>query len=149
MIQLPLAATQSIPATERPADDPRLERRVLVIDDNQDAANATAMLIEEMGGEVKVAYGGEAALKMLHEYQPEVILLDIGMQGLDGYATCQGIRRLLGDGVLLVALTGFGREQDKERATRAGFDAHLTKPAEGAALADIVARGRPRQTSVG
>src|SRR6185503_4656765 len=59
VIQLPLAATQSIPATERPADDPRLERRVLVIDDNQDAANATALLIEEMGGEVKVAYAGE------------------------------------------------------------------------------------------
>ena len=109
----------------------------------------TALLIEEMGGEVKVAYAGEDALKMLEEYQPEVILLDIGMPGLDGYATCQGIRRLLGDGVLLVALTGFGRDQDKEQATRAGFDAHLTKPAEGAALADIVARGRPRQTSVG
>ena len=73
------------------------------------------------------------------EHQPEVVLLDIGMQGLDGYETCQRIRRVLGNRVLLVALTGYGQEQDKERATRAGFDAHLTKPADAAALAGIVA----------
>ena len=139
VIQLPLATTQSVSATERRADEQRLERRILVIDDNQDAANATAMLIEEMGGEARVAYDGESALEMLQEYQPEVILLDIGMRGLDGYETCQRIRRVLGNRVLLVALTGFGQEQDKEKATRAGFDAHLTKPADGAALAGILA----------
>ena len=131
VIQLPLATTQSVSATERRADEQRLERRILVIDDNQDAANATAMLIEEMGGDARVAYDGESALEMLQEYQPEVILLDIGMRGLDGYETCQRIRRVLGNRVLLVALTGFGQEQDKEKATRAGFDAHLTKPADG------------------
>ena len=97
------------------------------------------MLIEDMGGESRVAYDGEGALAVLQEYQPEVILLDIGMRGLDGYETCQRIRRVLGNRVVLVALTGFGQEQDKERATRAGFDAHLTKPADGAALAAILA----------
>ena len=146
VIQLPLATTQSVSATERRADEQRLERRILVIDDNQDAANATAMLIEEMGGDARVAYDGESALEMLQEYQPEVILLDIGMRGLDGYETCQRIRRVLGNQVLLVALTGFGQDQDKEKATRAGFDAHLTKPADGAALAAVLsfcaARGR-------
>ena len=149
VIQLPIATTQSIPATERRADDQRLERRILVIDDNQDAANATAMLIEEMGGEARVAYDGEAALEMLLEYQPEVILLDIGMQGLDGYETCHRIRRVLGDGVLLVALTGFGQEQDREQAARAGFDAHLTKPAGGAALAGILANLASRRSQEG
>ena len=119
LIELPLATSQSVPATERRADDRRLERRILVIDDNKDAANATAMLIEEMGGEARVAYNGEAALEMLLDYQPEIILLDIGMQGLDGYETCHRIRQVLGDGVLLVALTGFGQKQDKEQATRA------------------------------
>ena len=138
LIQLPLATAQPVSA-RRPADEQRLERRILVIDDNQDAANATAMLIEEMGGESRVAYDGESALAVLQEYQPEVILLDIGMRGLDGYETCQRIRRVLGNRVVLVALTGFGQEQDKERATRAGFDAHLTKPADGAALAAILA----------
>ena len=139
VIQVPLATTQSVSAIERRADEQRLERRILVIDDNQDAANATAMLIAEMGGDARVAYDGESALAMLQEYQPDVILLDIGMRGLDGYETCQRIRRVLGNGVLLVALTGFGQEQDKEKATRAGFDAHLTKPADEAALTGILA----------
>jgi CheY-like chemotaxis protein len=83
---------------------------------------------------------------MLQAYEPDVILLDIGMRGLDGYETGQQIRRLLGNRVLLVALTGFGQVEDKEKATRAGFDAHLTKPADGAALATVLAdrasRGR-------
>ena len=69
----------------------------------------------------------------------KVILLDIGMRGLDGYETCRRIRGVLGNGVLLVALTGFGQEQDKEKAARAGFDAHLTKPANESALAEIFA----------
>jgi signal transduction histidine kinase/ActR/RegA family two-component response regulator len=138
VIQLPLT-TQAVSATQRHVDERRIERRILVVDDNEDAANATAMLIAEMGGDARVAYDGESALEMLQEYQPEVILLDIGMRGLDGYETCQRIRRVLGDRVLLVALTGFGQEQDKEKASRAGFDAHLTKPAGGAALAGILA----------
>ena len=136
---MPLATTQSVSAIERPADEQLLERRILVIDDNEDAANATAMLVEEMGGEARVAYDGESALEMLEEYQPDVVLLDIAMRGLDGYETCQRIRRVLGNRVLVVALTGFGQDQDKEDATRAGFDAHLTKPADGAALAGISA----------
>ncbi|HMF59939.1 MAG TPA: ATP-binding protein [Vicinamibacterales bacterium] len=138
VIQLPLTTTQPVSAKEKHADEQRLERRILVIDDNRDAANSTAMLIEEMGGDARVAYDGESALEMLQDYQPEVILLDIGMRGLDGYETCQRIRRVLGNRVLLVALTGFAQEQDKEKATQAGFDAHLTKPADGAALAGIL-----------
>ena len=140
VIQVPLATTQPpVSPVEPRADDKRLERRVLVIDDNQDAANATAMLIEDMGGHARVAYDGDSALEMLQEHKPEVVLLDIGMRGLDGYETCQRIRRVLRNRVLLVALTGYGREQDKERATRAGFDAHLTKPADAADLAGILA----------
>jgi signal transduction histidine kinase len=137
VIQLPLTTTQLVSATERRTDERQLEQRVLVIDDNEDAATATAMLIEDMGGEARVAYDGESAIAMLHEYEPEVVLLDIGMPGLDGYETCQRIRRVLGSRVVLVALTGFGQEQDKEKATRSGFDAHLTKPADERALAGI------------
>ena len=139
VIRLPLATTLSVPAITQHVDRGRLERRVLVIDDNEDAANATVMLIEDMGGHARAAYDGESALAMLQEYQPELVLLDIGMRGLDGYETCQRIRRVLGDRVRLVALTGFGKEEDKEEATRAGFDAHLTKPADGASLAKIFA----------
>ena len=139
VIQVPLAKNQVLSAIERGADEQRLDRRVLVVDDNQDAANAMAMLIAEIGGDARVAYDGESALAMLQEYQPEVILLDIGMRGLDGYETCQQIRGVVGNGVLLVALTGFGQDHDKEKATRAGFDAHLTKPADEAALRGILA----------
>ena len=96
-----------------------------------------------MDGDTRVAYDGEHALTMIHEYQPEVVILDIGMRGLDGYETCQRIRRVLGSRVLLVALTGFGQEQDKEKATRVGFDAHITKPADGATLAGLVAHRLP------
>ena len=144
VIQLPLTVTHSVSATERRTDERRLERRVLIIDDNEDAANVTAMLIEDMGGDARVAYDGETALALIHEYRPEVVLLDIGMRGLDGYETCQRIRRVLGNRVMLVALTGFGQEQDKEQAIRAGFDAHLTKPADGTALAAIVAHSASR-----
>ena len=139
IIHVPLATTQSISSSTTRADEQSLERRILIVDDNQDAANAMAMLVEEMGGDARVAYDGESALEQLQEYQPEVILLDIGMRGLDGYETCRRIRQVLGNRVLLVALTGFGQKQDRERATRAGFDAHLIKPVYGAALAGVLA----------
>ena len=139
VLQLPLATTRSISTTGRHGDEQRIERRILVVDDNQDVADATAMLIADMGEDARVAYDGESAILMLQEYDPEVIFLDIGMRGLDGYETCQQIRLLLGNRVFVVALTGFGQEQDKEKSTRAGFDAHLTKPANGAALAGILA----------
>jgi signal transduction histidine kinase/ActR/RegA family two-component response regulator len=139
VVRVPLTTTPSVSASRRRTDEGRLDRRVLIIDDNEDAAHATAMLIEDMGGDARVVYDGESALEILQAYNPEVILLDIGMRGLDGYETCQRIRRVLGNRVLLVALTGFGQEQDKEKATRAGFDAHLTKPADGAALTSVVA----------
>jgi signal transduction histidine kinase/CheY-like chemotaxis protein len=138
VVTLPLAATQSVVVKAPLAYGQRLDRRILVVDDNRDAAQATAMLIEAMGGEARVAYGGDMALGMLEEYEPEVVLLDIGMREPDGYETCQRIRRILGARVLLVALTGFGQEQDKAKATQAGFDGHLTKPADGAALAGTV-----------
>jgi len=146
VIQLPLATTQSVLATAPHGGEQRIEGRILVVDDNQDVANATAMLIAEMGGDARVAYDGESAIAMLQGYEPEVILLDIGMRGLDGYETCQRIRRVLGNRVLVVALTGFGQEQDKEKATRAGFDAHLTKPANSAALAGILGDRAPSST---
>ena len=139
VIQLSLPASGPVSATETRPSGQRLERRILIVDDNRDAANTTAMLVHDLGGDARVAYDGESALEMLEDYEPEVILLDIGMRGLDGYETCRQMRRVLGPRVLLVALTGFGREQDKEKAVRAGFDAHLTKPADEAALAAIVA----------
>ena len=144
VVRLPVVTAPLASDAERHVHEQRLDRRrILIIDDNEDAATTTAMLIEDMGGEARVAYDGERALEMLEEYQPQVILLDIGMERSDGYETCRRIRRVLGERVLLVALTGFGQEQDKERAMRAGFDTHLTKPAAGSALAEVLAIETP------
>ena len=116
----------------------RVDCRVLVIDDNSDAASTVAMLIEQLGGECMTAHDGESGLRGILEYRPEVVLLDIGMPGMDGYETCRRIRQDFGEELVVVALTGFGQEQDKDAAVTAGFDAHLTKPADPAALLDVL-----------
>ena len=100
--------------------------RVLVIDDNRDAANVMAMLVETFGGTALAAYDGESGLARLREFHPSVVLLDIGMPGMDGYEVCRRIRSQSGSAIGVVALTGWGHEKDKQLAVDAGFDAHLT-----------------------
>jgi signal transduction histidine kinase/ActR/RegA family two-component response regulator len=142
-IRLPLAAASAC----APADEPRapvsVERRVVVVDDNVDAANALCRLIKAIGGECRVAYDGASGLAEVLRFQPDVVLLDIGMHGMDGYEVCRRIRGEMGQAVVVVALTGWGRERDKLEAKRAGFDAHLTKPAQVDALEAILVNGRP------
>ena len=146
--------TIHVPVTRDPAlendgagdrDNPAtISSRVLVIDDNLDAADTTGMLVEALGGSVAVAYDGETGIERAVAFQPHVVLLDLGMPGIDGYETCRRIRRALGSQVFMVALTGWGQEQDKDEALRAGFDAHLTKPADPAALAQLLEAADPR-----
>jgi CheY-like chemotaxis protein len=124
------------PPAEVPAGD--IDCRVVVIDDNRDAALVTALLIEELGGECRTAHDAESGIEVVEDFQPRVVLVDIGMPHIDGYETCRRIRRRFGDGVTLVALTGFGQEQDKERAARAGFNGHITKPADPSALVRLL-----------
>ncbi|HTC54235.1 MAG TPA: ATP-binding protein [Steroidobacteraceae bacterium] len=112
-------------------------QRILVVDDNADAADSTALLIAQLGGEVKVAYDGMNALEMLRDFDASLVLLDIGMPGLDGYETCVRMRREKGDAIRIVAVTGWGQEEDRRRAAEAGFDAHLTKPVNPAHLAGL------------
>jgi PAS domain S-box-containing protein len=140
-IHLPIASRRApadaVPATVA-AD--RVARRVVVIDDNEDAAQTMAMLVDELGGETRVAHDGQAGLRSVAEFKPDVVLLDIGMPGIDGYEICRRIRREpFGQDVVIVALTGWGQEQDKQRAIESGFDAHLTKPADPATLERILA----------
>ncbi|WP_066336630.1 response regulator [Azohydromonas lata] len=114
-----------------------LGRRVLVVDDNVDAADSLAMMLELMGHEARAVHDGAAALQAAPAWRPDIVLLDIGLPGLNGYEVA---RRLRADpalaGTLLVALTGWGSEGDKRRSAEAGFDAHLTKPV---ALDDVEA----------
>jgi CheY-like chemotaxis protein len=115
-------------------------RRVLVVDDNRDAAESLALLLEVAGHQVRACHDGPAALERVEEFQPDVVLLDIGLPGMDGYEVARRLRALPGGrGVLLVALTGYGQDDDQRRAREAGFDHHLIKPADLEALAGLLA----------
>jgi PAS domain S-box-containing protein len=116
-------------------------RRVLVVEDNVDAAEGLMMLLEVFGHEVRVARDGESALEAVRAEVPDLMLVDIGLPGLDGYEVARRARRRteLRD-VPMVALTGFGQEEDRQRALAAGFDQHLTKPVDPVALRALLAR---------
>lgn len=127
VVELPLAAAQA----PLPQATPRARaggKQVLVVDDNVDAAAMTALILEQFGHEVRIAHSGAAALALLEGYRPAVAILDIGLPDMDGYALAAAIRRT-GATARLVALTGYGQKADVERASGAGFDLHLTKPA--------------------
>jgi CheY-like chemotaxis protein len=112
---------------------------VMVVDDNRDAANSLAEILRLMDYQVKVAYDGPSALELVREAMPRLIVLDIGMPDMNGYEVLTALRALPGgDGVTAAALTGFGTDEDKGRALAAGFDVHLTKPLDFAALQDFL-----------
>jgi CheY-like chemotaxis protein len=144
VIRLPLsppAPRSALPARKTPAAlaEPR---RVLVVDDNIDAAQGLHLVLEMQGHTARVAYDGAEALRVLADFWPEIVLLDIALPELDGYEVARRIRALPGGAaVRLIALTGWGQPEDKQRALDAGFDAHLTKPLDMAALAQALTAG--------
>jgi two-component system CheB/CheR fusion protein len=110
-------------------------RRVLIVDDNEDAANSLAMILNLGGHETASVYTAADALQRAASFRPDVVLLDIGLPGMDGYEVAQKMRELPGlRDIRLVAVTGYGRSDDRIRARDAGFDDHLTKPVEFAVL---------------
>jgi CheY-like chemotaxis protein len=118
-------------------------RRVLVVDDNVDAAESTAAFLRLEGHEVKAVHDGVQALASLKVFDPHVVVLDIGLPGLDGYAVARQLRER-GDTshVLLIALTGYGQKEDRARAAAAGFDYHYVKPADPREIQAAIERGR-------
>ena len=130
---------------DRPAPLQVTPRRILVVDDNEDAANSLTMVLQLDGHEVECAYTAEAALDRAAHFRPDVALLDIGLPGMSGYELAQRLRELPDFArVHLVALTGYGQSEDKARAQASGFDSHLVKPAEFRALHEILERIRPQ-----
>ncbi len=109
-------------------------RRVLVVEDNADAAMSLALLLQFEGHEVRMAHDGPAALELARTFGPEVVLLDIGLPGLDGYEVARRLREDFKETVLLVAQTGYGQDEDRRRSQEAGFDHHLVKPVDPHAL---------------
>ncbi len=117
--------------------------RVLVVDDNEDAVISQSLIMRLDGNDVRIAHGGDEAERIAGAFRPHVVLLDIGMPGRSGYEVAKRIRaELWGKGMLLVALTGWGQEQDRQRSKEAGFDAHLVKPVDHAELSRLLASFR-------
>jgi signal transduction histidine kinase len=149
LVRLPLA---SMPVDELPPDDPEphppaespvasgTHLRILVADDNKDAADTLATLLQIMGHRVRQVGDGEAAVRAVADFNPQVVLLDIGMPKLNGYEACRRIRTQPGgEAMTLVAVTGWGQADDRRRSQQAGFDQHLVKPVDPAVLMDLIA----------
>ncbi|MES2283156.1 MAG: PAS domain S-box protein [Pseudomonadota bacterium] len=112
---------------------------IMIVDDNRDAANSLAEIMRLMDCQVKVAHDGPSALELVRGQLPQIMFLDIGMPGMNGYEVLAGLRAMPGgDRITVAALTGYGTDEDKSRAAAAGFDAHLTKPLDFAALQDFL-----------
>jgi PAS domain S-box-containing protein len=136
----PPETSQQLP---RPAS--ALKRRVLVVDDNVDAADSLAMLLKLDGHEAEAAYSALTALEAVERLRPEIVLLDVGLPQIDGYQIARQLRASnCVPGIRLIALTGYGREEDRERARAAGFDDHLLKPADMDALQRLLTGEDPR-----
>ena len=126
----------------RAADAPALPtRRILVVDDNRDAADTFALFLRMEGQEVRVAYDGPTALRAAQAFRPQTVLLDLGMPGMDGFEVARRLRAQGGsERPLLVALTGWGQDEDRRRSSEAGFDHHLVKPIEPGELRQLLAQ---------
>jgi DNA-binding response OmpR family regulator len=121
---------------------------VLIVDDNADGAESLALLLRFAGHVIEVAHEGHAALAVAERFRPEVALLDIGLPGLNGYEVCQRLRReSWGQAMTIVALTGWGQEEDRRRSSEAGFDRHMVKPVDPPALLELLARVRANAPS--
>ncbi|WP_164101054.1 PAS domain S-box protein [Candidatus Laterigemmans baculatus] len=144
IIRLPLVLSvvqHSTPASTAADAAPRASnRRILVVDDNRDAATSLTMMLKRMGNVVRVAHDGQAGVEAAADFRPDLILLDIGMPKLNGYDAAQQIRRSpWGKSVKIVALTGWGQEEDRRKSQAAGFDLHLVKPVEPAEIEKLLA----------
>jgi len=151
-VRLPVAAAAAAPKRRDEEADPLEEgaRRVLVVEDNPDAADTLEDLLQAWGHATRTVRDGPRAAEAAREYQPDVVLLDLGLPGLDGYEVARRLRRLPElEGVLLVALTGYGDTEDERRAAEAGFDEHLVKPVDPADLRQILQQASPPPTHDG
>lgn len=139
---MPLASSASPDAEQFPLPPPHASvaaRRVLVVDDNEDAADTLAMMLRLSGHQVDVAYNGMCALARVRANQPDVVLCDLGLPELSGFDFARAIRREHGKSIVLVAISGYAEPEDVRQSRDAGFDAHLAKPAQAADLEKLLA----------
>ena len=147
VVRLPIATEAEGKKTHGPggdAEDSTVEsrRRILVVDDNRDSADSLGMLLRTLGNEVRMAHDGLEAVAVAAAFQPDVVLLDIGLPKLNGYDVARRIRDQRGKGVVLIAVTGWGQAEDRRLSREAGFDHHLTKPINLGALQKLLTAAR-------
>lgn len=136
-----LASAEVRPPKSRPEQTHAQKQRILIVDDNVDSAHTLATLLRLSGHNVQLAYDGETAVKIAKGFRPHLLLLDIGLPGIDGYETCRQIRRQSwGNAVTVAALTGWGQEEDRRKSREAGFDIHLVKPVRFADVHKLLER---------
>jgi PAS domain S-box-containing protein len=140
VVRLPMEGSPSAQERESPVcEEAAAGRRILVVDDNEDSASSLAMLLTTCGHTVQTAHDGPRAIQLATEMQPDIILLDIGLPGLNGYEVCRRIRQEpFGKRVMIVALTGWGQEEDRRASREAGFDRHLVKPIDFEELMSVL-----------
>ena len=130
IVRLPLLDAEAKPETPRTME-PLPRRRILIVDDSRDGGESMTVLLRVLGAEVELVHSGRAALQSVEQSRPDVVLLDIGMPGMDGYEVARRIRANSANrGIMLIALTGWGQEEDRQRSAAAGFNHHLVKPAD-------------------
>ena len=142
VVRLPVLLEAPLPESAAQVEPPAAAtaRRIVVVDDNRDSADSLAMLLETMGHETHTAYDGMAALEAAERIKPELLLLDIGLPKLNGYDVCRRLREQpWGRQIIVVALTGWGQDEDRRKSRDAGFDHHVIKPVAYASLVELVA----------
>jgi signal transduction histidine kinase/ActR/RegA family two-component response regulator len=148
IVRLPvLIKTPVTPLPKPTAEPPTLTpRRFLIVDDSKDAAMSLAMLLKISGNETRIAYDGLEAVEAARQFHPDVVLLDIGLPKLNGYDACRRIREQQGGkDMVMVALTGWGQEEDRRKSHEAGFDYHIVKPVDYQALMSLLAEKLPTE----
>ena len=114
--------------------------RILIVDDNKDLATSLARLLRLLGHEVEVVFDGLKAIEAVRAYHPRVVLLDLGLPSLDGYQVARNIRQEGFNDTVIIALSGYGQEEDRRRSREAGMNYHVTKPADVKTINDLIAR---------
>lgn len=147
VVRLPLAgADQEIPEAP-PLPAPHVgQRHIVIIEDNPDVRELLRLKLRRLGHSVDAVSDGRDGVQRIVDNRPDMALIDIGLPGIDGYQVAQQVRDRMGDGVVLVAVSGFGQPEDKRKAMEAGFDDHLTKPADVGDIENLLARFPPRNS---
>jgi CheY-like chemotaxis protein len=142
VVRLPIivsASGSTMPAHYGEEPSPNSSLRILIVDDNRDGADSLGMMLRIMGNDIRTAYDGRTGVELAKDFDPHVVLLDIGLPGLNGYEACRRIREQnSGKEIVLIAVTGWGQEDDLRRSHEAGFDHHLVKPVNSQELLKLL-----------